>query len=82
MVLKEIKLIIFDVDGTLIDAYQAIVLSFNFTMRQLRLPPKDFITIKKAVGWGDEKLLSPFVPKKQIQKALTIYRRHHQKSLL
>lgn len=51
-------------------------------MQKLGLAQKDFFTIKKAVGWGDEGLLSPFVPKKQIQKALTIYRKHHQKSLL
>ncbi|MDP2938555.1 MAG: HAD family hydrolase [Candidatus Omnitrophota bacterium] len=76
-----IKLIIFDLDGTLIDAYKAIAVSFNFTMQKLNLPQQSFHTIKKSVGWGDEGLLKPFVEKENLKKALLIYRRHHKESL-
>ena len=69
--LNHFKLIIFDLDGTLIDAYQPIIDSFNFTMKKLGLPLKNKTVIRKAVGWGDEMLLLPFLPKK---KARWIYR--------
>ena len=76
-----LQLVIFDLDGTLVDAYPAIVESFNHTMTRMRLPLKDPLTIKRAVGWGDTNLLKPFVGEKNIKKALRFYRRHHQYSL-
>jgi HAD superfamily hydrolase (TIGR01509 family) len=78
---KGIKLIIFDLDGTLVDAYPAIVSSFNYTMRRMHLESRSFLTIKKAVGWGDRGLLCPFVPEEKLKKALKIYQAHHRKSL-
>ena len=78
----KIKLVIFDLDGTLIDAYKAIAESFNYTMRELSLPQQSFLAIKKAVGWGDEALLKPYVPPKIMFLALKIYRGHHKLSLL
>jgi phosphoglycolate phosphatase len=76
------KVIIFDLDGTLIDAYQAIEESFNFTMRKLGLPRQSPTAIRKAVGWGDKKLLVPFVSTRFLAKALKIYRENHKKTLL
>lgn len=77
-----IDLIIFDLDGTLLDAYLAIYKSFNFTMRQVNAPLQNFSTVKKAVGWGDENLLKPYVKKEDLKKALFIYRAHHKQALL
>ncbi len=79
--MKNIKLIIFDLDGTLVNAYQAIIKSFNYTMRKLDYPVQDALTIRRAVGWGDENLLKPFLNKKDLMKALIIYRKHHKQSL-
>lgn len=75
------KLAIFDLDGTLIDAYRAIADSFNYAMRCLLLPEQDFLTIKKVVGMGDANLLKPFVPKASLGKAVALYRAHHKNSL-
>lgn len=80
--LGDIKAIIFDLDGTIIDAYRAIESSFNFTMRKLGLPEQRRITIRKAVGWGDEMLLAPFLPAEALVRALRVYRSHHKKSLV
>jgi len=80
--MKDIKLIIFDLDGTLVDAYPAIISSFNYTLKKLGFPPRDALTIRRAVGWGDQNLLKPFMAKKDLLKALIVYRRHHKTALL
>ena len=74
-------MVIFDLDGTLVNAYPAIVQSFNFTMKKLGLPPQSDRTIRRAVGWGDTNLIKPFVAPSALKKALLIYRKHHQISL-
>lgn len=80
--MKDIKLIIFDLDGTLVDAYPAIIKSFNYTMRMLKFPRQSALIIRQAVGWGDENLLKPFIKRQDLKKALLIYRRHHKSALL
>jgi phosphoglycolate phosphatase len=77
-----IKLIIFDLDGTLLDAYGAIIESFNYAMRKAGCSEQDSLTIRRAVGWGDENLLKPFVGKDVLIRALKIYRSHHKYSLI
>jgi phosphoglycolate phosphatase len=80
--MQDIKLIIFDLDGTLVDAYGAINSSFNYVMRKLGEKPQNTDTIRRAVGWGDLNLLKPFVPVKNLKHALGLYRNHHKHSLL
>ncbi len=77
-----LKLIIFDLDGTLINAYPAIMESFNSTMHKLGYPKQDALIIRKSVGWGDENLLEPFIKEKDLKKSLYLYRRHHRLSLI
>lgn len=79
---RPLKLVIFDLDGTLIDAYPAITRSFNYTMRQVGSPAQSPEVIRRAVGWGDLNLLKPFVAPQALNRALGIYRRHHQQALL
>lgn len=78
---KRIELVIFDLDGTLVDAYPAIVSSFNKTLKMFGLAKQPERTIRRAVGWGDGNLLKPFVPKQRLAQALDIYRAHHRISL-
>jgi 2-phosphoglycolate phosphatase len=80
--MKNISLVIFDLDGTIVDAYRAIYRSMNFTLRQMGCPRQDERIIRRAVGWGDRNLLKPFVKKSDLERALAIYRLHHVKSLL
>ena len=76
------KLIIFDLDGTLVDAYGAITRSFNFAMRSAGYAPLPAAAIRRAVGWGDKNLLAPFVAAADLDKTLAVYRRHHARSLI
>jgi phosphoglycolate phosphatase len=80
--MKNLKLVIFDLDGTLVDAYPAITASFNHTMRTLGYPLQKPAVIRRAVGWGDANLLKPFVKAKDLPAALAVYRKHHSRSLV
>ncbi len=80
--MTNIKLVIFDLDGTLVDAYPAISQSVNHTLQKLNYPRRDALTIKRAVGWGDVSLLKPFVKPKDLKHAVRIYRHHHKTALV
>lgn len=79
---KPLKLIIFDLDGTLVNAYKAVASSVNFSFKQVGMAPLDDATIKRSVGWGDRHLLSLFVKPLLLDKIHKIYRRHHRQALL
>jgi phosphoglycolate phosphatase len=80
--MKKLKLIIFDLDGTLIDAYTAIAKSFNFSMKRFGYPPQSRLVIRRAVGWGDTHLLRVFVKAGDVAGVLETYRRDHKTSLV
>jgi phosphoglycolate phosphatase len=80
--MRKIKLVIFDLDGTLVDAYSAITSSFNYVMRKMGLKPKSPGIIRSSVGWGDMNLLKPYVPAEKLGAALSLYRGHHKSSLV
>ncbi len=71
------KLVIFDLDGTLINAYPAVYRSVNFTVKKFGFAPITHQTIKRTVGWGDRHLLHSFIGDKNLSAALKVYRRHH-----
>jgi phosphoglycolate phosphatase len=75
------KLVIFDLDGTLVDAYPAVVKSVNHSLSELGFPKRSYDAIKKAVGWGDRQLMAQFVGEEFADKAIRIYRPHHTKAL-
>ena len=75
------KLFIFDLDGTLVDAYGAISSSLNFTRKQLGYSQISYKTVKESVGKGDRIFINMFFAKKDQEKALRIYRCHHRQSL-
>jgi phosphoglycolate phosphatase len=81
-VISQKKLFIFDVDGTLVDAYRAIEKSLNFTLKKLGLPPVSYQEAKRNVGRGDTLFIETFFPRGNPQRALEVYRAHHEKALL
>jgi phosphoglycolate phosphatase len=79
--MREKHIFIFDLDGTLADAYKAIEKSLNYTRLNLGFKKIAFKKIKSAVGGGDKKFIESFFPDALRKKALRIYRTHHKKSL-
>lgn len=79
--MKGIRLIVFDLDGTLVDAYPAITSSFNYAMRRLGYPARSDSVIRSAVGWGDENLLRPFIKPEDLRTGVSLYRKHHKSAL-
>ncbi|MBF0511786.1 MAG: HAD family hydrolase [Candidatus Omnitrophica bacterium] len=77
-----IKAVIFDLDGTLVNAYPAVADSVNNALNALGLKNRSPDEIKRSVGGGDRKLLACFVGEKRADEALRIYRPHHAKALL
>ncbi len=75
------QIFIFDLDGTLVDAYQAIWETLLYTLNALGYPPVDFEEAKRAVGHGDKNYIPRFFKKDDIEKASKIYREYHLKSL-
>ena len=76
-----IKLVIFDLDGTLVNAYPAVSRSVNYTLGSLGFAPRSDDEIKRSVGSGDRQLMVHFVGEKLGDQALAIYRPHHIKDL-
>ncbi len=83
--MKKIKLVVFDLDGTLINAYPAVYRSVNHTVKKFGFAPITHATIKRTVGWGDRHLLQSFMGdklgEKDIDQALKVYRQHHALAL-
>jgi phosphoglycolate phosphatase len=75
------KIIIFDLDGTLVNAYKAVYESINHALTKSGFPRVSAHVVKRSVGWGDKHLITGFVGDKAAPAAIKVYRRHHKKAL-
>jgi phosphoglycolate phosphatase len=78
---ETIRLVAFDLDGTLVDAYPAIRDSLNYMLGHFGLPPCSLTVVKRSVGWGVDTLVGTFVNPQQKDEALRIFREHHDRRL-
>ncbi len=75
-------LIIFDLDGTLIDSSQDLTISTNATRAQYGLPPLDQLTINSYVGNGAAVLLQKALGPKFSEEALAWFLRFYREHAL
>lgn len=75
------KCVIFDLDGTLIDAYQNIRDSANYTMSQLGYPALSLETVRRSVGGGPREFWRRFVRQEDLDRAEAIYRQRYEETL-
>ncbi len=74
MNIMNVKSVMFDLDGTLINAYKAIHETLNYTFKQLGYNKEEtYESVKRAVGLGDKKFVEKFFKPMDIEKALKIY---------
>ncbi len=74
------KIIIFDLDGTLIDSFPGISLSFRHTLKELGIAELTDEQIRLAIGPGLHKALETLINTKDletIENAVLIYRNFH-----
>ena len=74
-------LYIFDLDGTLVDAYGAIHKSLNATRKKFGYSPISFSVVKNTVGKGDALFIKVFFKPQETGAALEFYRKVHVKDL-
>ncbi len=79
--MSQIKLFIFDLDGTLIDAYAAVAMSINHALEAMGYPTLTLAQVKRSVGWGERILIARHVRESDVDKTLSIYRQHHRAAL-
>ncbi|MBM3253237.1 MAG: HAD family hydrolase, partial [Candidatus Omnitrophica bacterium] len=82
--IKEVDLIIFDLDGTLIDTKKDIVNSVNNTLKNLGLRPRPDNIISSFIGYGIKGLIRDALGKENtslLEKALKIYEENYNKHM-
>jgi phosphoglycolate phosphatase len=82
----DIRLMIFDLDGTLIDSKNDIADSVNYTLKCLHLPSLENSLIYTYVGNGVLPLLEKVISRSNLETnlddALKIFRKHYEEHLL
>lgn len=70
-------LLIFDLDGTLIDGYAAIGEALSYAMERLGLPPPPEPRVRVMVGYGLERLLEQAVGPKLAPQGVLLFRERY-----
>lgn len=80
--LKRVSLVIFDLDGTLIDSYEPLLDSFVHVFQALghTVPSRD--EIKGFIGYPLEEILASYVPGGQVAKATRLFRHRYGQVVL
>lgn len=78
-----IKGIIFDMDGTILNTIDDVVVSVNYAMRYFNLPEKTIQEVKDGIGRGAINLIEDVVPKETTQedilKIYEVYQTYYDK---
>lgn len=71
------RLFIFDIDGTLVDAYSAIHLTLNRVLGMLGYPEAGYKKVKMTVGTGNRSFIYEFFRKEDASRAIELFRKYH-----
>lgn len=80
--MKYIDLIIFDLDGTLVDSRDDIANAVNFTLKKIGLKEKSISEISSYIGTGIEDLIGKSLGNKQevlLTRALSVFEKYYRK---
>jgi phosphoglycolate phosphatase len=79
-----VKMIIYDLDGTLVDTRKDLTASTNFALTQLGLPPRTLAEVQAMVGDGAAMLMKRAVGEAHpelFEKALALFREHYRNNV-
>ncbi|MDP8259886.1 MAG: HAD family hydrolase [Candidatus Gygaella obscura] len=80
--INEKHLFIFDLDGTLVNAYRAVHKSLNYTRTRFGLSEVSYYDAKIKLGRGQNRFIDTFFPGMDKEVVLNTYRSHHRKALI
>lgn len=75
---KHIKGVIFDLDGTLIDSYEAIYLGFQYTYNQMGLKPLSYDAVKNRVSHSLQSIFRELLGEEKVNQAVTLFRQRYK----
>jgi phosphoglycolate phosphatase len=81
--INKTRLMIFDLDGTLIDSLQDLAASVNATFLSMRLPLRGVSDVREAIGHGALRLIEQLIPEKykyKLQEAHTLFLEHYNEN--
>ena len=79
--MKYIELIIFDLDGTLVDSREDVTNAVNFTLKKIGLKKKSISEISSYIGKGIEDLIRKSLGNKQevlLKRALSVFEEYYK----
>jgi phosphoglycolate phosphatase len=76
--LNPVRLVVFDLDGTLVDGYAAIDDSLGWAMRKMGFVPPTLADVRRMVGEGLEKLLERNVGAARAEEGVRLFRERYQ----
>ncbi|MBI5777896.1 MAG: HAD family hydrolase [Planctomycetes bacterium] len=74
----QIKGVIFDLDGTLVDSYEAIYLGFQYAYHQMGLKPLSCDEVKNQVGYSLQHIFTELLGKEKVPQAVVLFRRKYE----
>ena len=80
--MKNVDLIVFDLDGTLVDSRQDIANAVNFTLKELGLRQKSLTEVTSYIGNGVKELIKKSLGEKKValfDKALSLFENYYSK---
>ncbi len=82
--MRPVHLLIFDLDGTLVNTIEDITASVNFTLGRIGRPPLTAERVRRYVGDGIEELIKRSLggPVDRTAEAVAIYKEHHRSNLV
>jgi phosphoglycolate phosphatase len=75
---QTIKGVIFDLDGTLIDSFEAIYLSFRYTYENLGLTPLSYEAVKGVIGYGLNQSFRDLLGEARVPEAIRLFREKYE----
>ena len=81
--MQPVALLIFDLDGTLVNTLDDITASVNFTLDRLGRPPLTRELVRSFVGDGIETLMARALGSRtDLREAVALYKEHHRRNLI